>query len=65
MTISSTTARSRLAAEDRSSGNERPARQQLADVAWFAGLSVGLAVLAFAAGTPAAMLPPSAPCFIP
>ncbi len=57
MTISSTTARSRLAADDRSSGNERPARQQLADVAWFAGLSVGLAVLAFAAGTPAAMLP--------
>ena len=39
------------------SGIERPARQQLASVAWFAGLSLGLAVFAFAAGTPAPLLP--------
>ena len=57
MTISGTTARPQLAADDRRSGIERPARQQLASVAWFAGLSLGLAVLAFAAGTPAPMLP--------
>ena len=57
MTISSTTARPRVAADDRRSGIERPARKQLASVAWFAGLSLGLAVLAFAAGTPAPILP--------
>ena len=57
MTISGTTARPQLAAGRRRSGIERPARQQLASVAWFAGLSLGLAVVAFAAGTPAPMLP--------
>ena len=57
MTIAGATARPQLAADDQRSGVERPARQQLASVAWFAGLSLGLAVLAFAAGAPAAMLP--------
>ena len=57
MTISGATARPRLAADDRQCGIARRARRQLASVAWFAGLSLGLAVLAFAAGTPAAMLP--------
>jgi membrane protease YdiL (CAAX protease family) len=57
MTISGTTARRQLEVEDPRSGVERPARAQLASVAWFAGLSLALAVVAFAAGTPAAMLP--------
>ena len=57
MTIAGATARPQLAADDQRSGVERPARQQVASVAWFAGLSLGLAVLAFATGTPAAMLP--------
>ena len=57
MTISGATARPPLAADDRGSGIERPARQQLVSVGWLAGLSLGLAVLAFAAGTPAPLLP--------
>ena len=57
MTISGATARPPLAADDQGSGIERPARQQLVSVAWLAGLSLALAVLAFAAGTPAPLLP--------
>jgi membrane protease YdiL (CAAX protease family) len=56
VTISSTSARAPLGNDERT-GIERPARQQLASVAWFAGLSLALAALAFAAGTPAPMLP--------
>ena len=57
MTISSATARPRLATDEKRSGIERPARAQLTSVAWFAGLSLALALAAFAAGTPAPMLP--------
>ena len=50
MTIAGATARPQLATDDQRSGIERPARQQLASVAWFAGLSLALALIAFAAG---------------
>ena len=57
MTISGTTARPQLAAEHRRSGIDARLVNSWPGVAWFAGLSLGLAVVAFAAGTPAPMLP--------
>jgi len=57
MTITGANAHPHLGAGARRSGVDRPARSQLVSVAWFAGLSLGLAALAFAVGTPAPLLP--------
>ena len=57
MTTTGAAARSQPVPDHRPSSAERSTRRQLASVAWFVGLSLGLAVLAFAAGTPAALLP--------
>ena len=57
MTISGAAAQSQSQPDHRRAGLERITRRQLMSVAWFVGLSLGLAVLAFAVGTPAALLP--------
>lgn len=57
MTNSGAAAQSQSLPDYRPSGADRSTRRQLVSVAWFVGLSLGLAVLAFAAGTPTALLP--------
>lgn len=57
MTTSGATAHIQTSADEVQLMAERSSRQQLLSVAWFAGLSLGLAALAVAAGAPVALLP--------
>ena len=57
MTTPGAAAHSRSATQGPQAQIGRSAGRQLASVAWFFGLSLGLAAVAFAAGIPAAMLP--------
>ena len=57
MTASGATAQIQTSTDDVHLSGARTSRQQLLSAAWFVGLSLALAAVAVAAGTPAALLP--------